>query len=182
MQTTTNHAEQIKQLGFSLESVSEPVGIVSDGWQCIRYWVTLAYKGKTVLQTEYSLGIGHVKLQKHVLWWSLTEEERGFLEAWQGKPNANFQNKELQARIAGKLAKAQKVTPSLESVVHSLLLDGQPYFNNESFEEWAANFGYDTDSRKAESTYRTCMEIGRKIKAAVPNDVIEKAQEILQDY
>jgi hypothetical protein len=34
----------------------------------------------------------------------------------------------------------------------------------ESFDSWAASFGYDTDSRKAERIYATCLELGVKLK------------------
>lgn len=32
-----------------------------------------------------------------------------------------------------------------------------------SFEEWAGNFGYDADSRKAESIWRACLDQGEKL-------------------
>ena len=37
--------------------------------------------------------------------------------------------------------------------------------SNCAFDEWAANFGYDTDSRKAFSIYESCREAGPKLRA-----------------
>jgi hypothetical protein len=34
-----------------------------------------------------------------------------------------------------------------------------------AFDEWAANYGYDTDSRKALATYEQCREAGFKLRA-----------------
>ena len=33
-----------------------------------------------------------------------------------------------------------------------------------SFEEWAGDFGYDSDSRRAEATYNACVESAKKLK------------------
>lgn len=33
-----------------------------------------------------------------------------------------------------------------------------------SFDDWAGNFGYDSDSRKAEATYGQCLAMGDKLK------------------
>lgn len=35
----------------------------------------------------------------------------------------------------------------------------------ESFDDWAGNYGYDTDSRKAFRIYEDCLAIGPKLKA-----------------
>jgi hypothetical protein len=49
-----------------------------------------------------------------------------------------------------------------------------------SFNEWCDNFGYETDSRKALSTYHACQENTEKLrKAKLP---IEAVKEALQDY
>lgn len=50
------------------------------------------------------------------------------------------------------------------------------------FEEWASNFGYETDSRKADSIYRACLEIALKLKAVIGNDGLEQLRLAFQDY
>src|SRR4051812_41804307 len=45
--------------------------------------------------------------------------------------------------------------PSARAVLESLFLDAAGYDNARGFEDWAADYGYDTDS-KAEALYRRC--------------------------
>jgi hypothetical protein len=51
-----------------------------------------------------------------------------------------------------------------------------------SFEEWAADYGFDTDSRKAETTYRACLDIALKLRNGIGEDGLRKLQEAFQDY
>lgn len=48
---------------------------------------------------------------------------------------------------------AFKDPPTLADVLDCLASDASGVENAESFEEWASDLGYDTDSRKAERTY-----------------------------
>lgn len=48
--------------------------------------------------------------------------------------------------------------PTLESVLDCLASDASSVECEGSFENWCSSLGYDTDSRKAEATYRACME------------------------
>lgn len=48
----------------------------------------------------------------------------------------------------------QPTPPDLYSVLTSLKSDAT---DGETFEDWCANFGYDTDSRKAMDTYLACQ-------------------------
>lgn len=57
-------------------------------------------------------------------------------------------------------AGAQRVTalivpPSTMDILYCVYLDNP---RDESFENWCAEYGYDTDSRKAEKIYRACIE------------------------
>lgn len=47
--------------------------------------------------------------------------------------------------------------PTADEVLNCLVSDAQGV-SDYSFEEWASNYGYDTDSRKAESLYKTIVE------------------------
>jgi len=52
--------------------------------------------------------------------------------------------------------------PELYDVLDCLASDAAGYENARSFEEWCGEYGYDTDSRKAERTYKT---IGKQAEA-----------------
>lgn len=43
--------------------------------------------------------------------------------------------------------------PTAENVLQCLVSDSQGFANARSFEEWASEYGYNEDSRKAERTY-----------------------------
>ena len=49
--------------------------------------------------------------------------------------------------------------PDIESVLESLASDAAGYVNAQDFEDWASEYGYDTDSRKAFALYE---EVGRQ--------------------
>ncbi len=58
--------------------------------------------------------------------------------------------------------------PDSASVLSSLLLDASAL--DESFENWCADYGYDTDSRKAERLYKLCCKQGEKLKQLLGDD------------
>jgi hypothetical protein len=169
----------LTEKGFTLEA-SAPRGEVRDGtWPCISYTVTLKKDGREIYSGPYSLGVGHVDFKKakaHSFKIGYTTEIALIAS---GKTLIDNQ---ATASAAAAVAKFQKVAPKLPDVLQSLLLDGSPFFNAESFEGWAGELGYDTDSRKASAMYKTCMETGRALQAALGPDKIKELQELLQDY
>ena len=52
--------------------------------------------------------------------------------------------------------------PTAVEVVNSLVLDSS--VRHETFSEWCADFGADTDSRKALATYLTCQDGYAKLR------------------
>lgn len=71
--------------------------------------------------------------------------------------------------------------PKLRDVMHSLLMDSSA-IDHPSFESWAADFGYDTDSRSAEKTYRACLETGLRLRAVLGDETLAELRELFQDY
>ena len=51
--------------------------------------------------------------------------------------------------------------PSVADVLSCLLSDANAI--HMTFEEWCSDFGYDSDSRKAEKTYLACVAMGRDV-------------------
>ena len=77
--------------------------------------------------------------------------------------------------------KVPAIMPDPDDVLYSLVMDSDVLYYG-TFEDWASDFGYDTDSRKAESTYRACLEIALKLRVAIGEDELERLREALQDY
>jgi hypothetical protein len=165
---------------ITIDVISGPTPYVTSDWQGIGYVVKVMNNGKEILTTDYRLGVGHIDLNGKVPS-GLSSEEAGFLVAWRRKTFANFKNKQLQTEIACKLAKAQKVVPKADDVIYSLLYDSDA-IDYPTFEDWADCMGYDKDSRKAESIYRACLEIGLKMRAALGDKGLADLREQFQDY
>ena len=65
---------------------------------------------------------------------------------------------------------AHKKPPTLAEVLDCLASDASGVDNAQSFEDWASEYGYNTDSRKAERTYNICVQQARELKALLGQD------------
>jgi hypothetical protein len=140
-------------------AISLPVGMVEDGWPCISY--TVGIKGETF---SYRMGIGLVKWvhprSSHGSFPLGIEEQLIF---------GQMRNKQCHpeylpqlARIAAQLAIKQKAQPNPAEVLACCAREGRDA--EESFDNWCATFGYETDSRKALACYDACTENGKKAR------------------
>lgn len=71
-------------------------------------------------------------------------------------------------------------TVKAADVISSLCQDATSAENARNFEEWAGDFGMDTDSRKAEAIYKACKATAPKLRAFLGSDydrVCEAASE-----
>lgn len=174
--------------GLSLSVLSGPTGQVDNNWPCIAYIVCLSLNGREIWRGDYRLGVGHAKpfpayeRATDSRRCDFTANEENLCHAWARKPYAQFTDKQLWADTAAKLAKFQKVAPKLEDVTHSLLGDGSAYFDAQQFEDWAADLGYDPDSRKAEATFKACDEIGRAMSRAFTPEQLAGLREWASNY
>lgn len=150
-------------------SLSAPQGVVSpangpDGkpWLCIAY--TLTIKGHAFVM---KYGIGHVP-EKAVAKWLKTPwgkaDRANVVSTYQRKPLAQFKDPTHNQLLVDAMAYIARncdiCHPS--DIIGCTARDGQEAYNT-SFEEWASNLGFDTDSRKAEDIYRQCADGYRKL-------------------
>ena len=77
--------------------------------------------------------------------------------------------------------KAKPIMPDLVDVMASLTMDSS-VLDAGGFEDWAADFGYDPDSRKAESIYRACLDNALKLRAAIGDSGMGLLRDAFQDY
>jgi hypothetical protein len=61
--------------------------------------------------------------------------------------------------------------PTLEEVLDCLASDAAGYDNAQSFEDWAGELGYDTDSRKAERTYKAIAKQAESLKRVLSEEL-----------
>jgi hypothetical protein len=132
----------------------------SQNWTPVRFDCTLTRNGREVWSGHYNLGTGHLK--------TLTAIERA-----NGKLPRNAAPTQAQLAALTRNAAAERLQPKLADVLHSLLSDGAAFFDGLTFEDWANEYGFDTDSRKAEATFRECDAIGRKLAKAFKPEELE---------
>ena len=107
--------------------------------------------------TSYKMGVGLINWKKVLLSVLRSSDEARDIEATISHSGRLIPA--AQALIAGKHLSAfvKRVSPA--EVLASLCRDGLDA-SGQSFESWASEYGYDTDSRKAEEMYRNCQRAG----------------------
>ena len=73
---------------------------------------------------------------------------------------------------------ALKGEPTAEEVLECLAADSAGIEYAGTFEDWAAEFGYDQDSREAEKVYNACVKHAEKLRSFLGE---EKYNELLYD-
>lgn len=155
------------------------------GWPCIAYTCQLSDARRRVIWTgDYRLGVGHVKWPKggEAYPQGITSNEEYCLNTVRMNPSAQIKDKQLLTDTAAKLAKYQKVTPTLNDVCHSLLMDGAAFFDGQRFEDWASDYGYSADSISAKETFEACDKIGRELSRALSRETLEGLCEWASNY
>lgn len=165
-------------------------------WKSLNWKVTLQRNGRDILTTDYGAGVAHCPsynkpvpagFDRPVRFWQAAvsdwEIENGFhaeFTRWGGFKKKLFRSPPVPGgEVERYLPKT--IEPKLTDVVHSLIMDAS-VLDSGGFEDWAAELGYDTDSRKAESIYRECLEIALKLRAGLGEAVLSKLREAAQDY
>lgn len=148
----------------------------------LNWRVTVQRNGRDVLTTDYSAGVGHCpsyKATKGALARAHYVEETARYMA--------IKHETETGRSAvwsfGELSKSggKPIEIDAVSVVSSLTLDSS-VLDAGGFEEWAGDFGYDTDSRAAEATYRACLDIALKLRGAIGDAGMEALRVAGEDF
>lgn len=145
--------------GFTFEARYVGETVRDNDWQCDEWRVSLM-KGKTKFETPFYTGFGH---RKQV----------------QAMPTPPYRKGTLAYEQWAKSA-FKPQAPHAADVMHSLLLDGEAI--NESFTDWADNYGYDSDSIKALRTYEQCCATGKELRKLFTHAELETLREMMQDY
>lgn len=142
-----------------------------DGWKCDGWGVSFTKRdqfGLTYEQFEYFTGIGHRKPDDSAM---------AKLSAYSLR---NVSKRTLAWETHYKSFPDKPFAPHSADVLYSLILDSSAV--GQSFNSWCSDFGYDTDSRKAEATYRACQENADKLARLFDSVAREALQTALQDY
>lgn len=88
-----------------------------------------------------------------------------YLDIWQGKKWGKKLSDSMDKLISDEVWKYYEkhpIEPKTDDILYCIYSDITSYENAQDFEDWACEFGYDTDSRKAEAIYK---EIEKEILA-----------------
>jgi hypothetical protein len=143
----------------------------------LNWKVELRHNGIKIA-TDYYQGIGHLPEWARLHLQSFGWKSHSFYESARHSVDSKraFDKMMETGIVNGRYLPA----PSVADVLYCLLLDGET-LDFGTFEEWAENFGYDTDSRKAEVIYRKCLEIGLRLRAMFGDAKLSELREALQD-
>jgi hypothetical protein len=70
----------------------------------------------------------------------------------------------------------QDKEPTIADALHCVASDAMGYEGSRSFEDWAGDYGYDTDSRAAEATYEQVKAQTRALRRLLGQDYGEIAE------
>jgi len=70
-----------------------------------------------------------------------------------------------------------KGSPTAAEVLDCLASDAQSVDSARDFEEWAYEFGYDTDSRKAEQVYNSCVKGQKELRRFLGDNLYKQLTE-----
>lgn len=176
----TATAETIKEaaakLGLSMEWDFVPFSASrnkAEKMPSLNWSIRLLHNGRLILTTDYMAGCGRCKAYK------------ASVKAL-GHQNSMMRDKAVRQECESgrewrEFGAGPKIEPNFADVLHSLASDSDA-IDCASFEEWAGNLDYDTDSRKAESIYRACLDIALKFRNALGEAGLAELREACADY
>ncbi len=142
-------------------------------------WNVIVQKdGRDVLTTGYSAGIGHCPSYR-ANDKSVDQKDAIVFETEHGRVAGRLVASALRGLVTS--APGKSILPDSADVMSGLLADAS-VIDHPTFESWASDLGLDTDSRKAEATYRACLEIALQLRAAVGESGLQKLRDAAQDY
>jgi len=179
----SDHSEiraAIESLGLTIESVFVPFSQSrnkAEKMPSLNWRVTLKRDGREVLTTDYMAGPAHCPAYKRKQ--RATERPNDRREEIAHECETGKTARRAQAH--GAILSGKPILPDPLDVLYSLTMDSD-VLDYGTFEEWAGSFGYEADSRKAESIYRACLEIALKLRNGVGDAGMARLREIFEDY
>lgn len=158
-------AEAVKALGLTVQSTPIPTpqpDAKPGAWE-LHWTCTVSKDGRPFLVTPYTAGCGHAPSYREGTRWTV------------GRADAVQRECETMHTRNG-----APILPNPLDVLYSLALDADA-IDHPTFEDWAADYGFDPDSRSAEATYRTCLAHAVALRAALGDDGLRRLQDAFQD-
>ncbi len=141
------------------------------------HWTVTVHRGRASMSLPYSAGCAHAVIKNPS-------------NVPEGSPSWNAavrvaceEGRIIRLRLGGGMSPGgyPQPGPSLRDVLYALVMDSS-VLESGGFEDWADELGFDTDSRKAESTYRACIDQSLKFRQLVADEGLKQLQTAFQDH
>jgi hypothetical protein len=167
---------------FSKSRNAKPRDGQDKPWRSLNWNITLERNGRDVMTTEYSAGEGNCPASKLP---ATALRRAQYTDATARRMAVDHEietGREARFTFGGYLKQnGPQIQPDAPSVIMSLVLDSS-VLDAGSFEDWAAEYGYDTDSRSAERTYQACLKTALKLRAAIGEVGLELLRAAGEDF
>jgi hypothetical protein len=161
----------IDSLGIEYHATFVPQSMSRNAFQkmpSLNWRVTLKRNGKMV-STDYMQGIAHMPHYSSVRTADNVQREKDAAEtAIFLRPKSSW----IRMRVP---------PPSLADVMYSLVMDSD-VLNFSCYEDWAAEFGYDPDSRSGEVVYHACRAVAIPFSRMFTTQELDALRTAYQDY
>jgi hypothetical protein len=142
----------LTELQMSIDSTFIPWSLsrnAKENHRSLNWRVDVLKSGKKILTVDYSAGTAFCP---------------GYVVGASRRERQSIIDYETEHGIS--TVDSTKIKPCIFDVIYSLVseLDTLDFA---SFEEWAENYGYDPDSRRAEAIYKTCLDNSLRLRAAL---------------
>jgi hypothetical protein len=134
-------------------------------------WIVTVTNGKTTYETEFHKGIGHLRYEWNSPYVVMNAQQRSATQAALKEASETGRSADIHLEGRGVVVNGDLPfpDPTFDEVLWCLVQDaGARHFG--SFEAWAAEHGYDSDSRKAEAVLRACMECAQALLKLVAGE------------
>lgn len=135
----------------------------------LNYVVGIHHNGRLLFELDYSMGQAYCPSYKTFKAGSYEQRQGIAIECETGKIARKAWGYSGNAYMSTKGIP----TPNPSNILSCIFLDCSA-LNYSSFEEWARDFGYDTDSIKAKSVYDTCLGYALKLRNSLGDEVFTK--------
>lgn len=187
MTTEETLPEAIVRLGLSIraEFVPHSRSRYASEAPCLNWLVTVVASGRDILTTDYMQGSGHTpasKSKKKAVGPYMQRLKNNAIAAeCETGAQHDFGEGFMFNRDGVRKLAARVPEPSAADVLYCLATDAD-VLNYSGFDQWAGEFGMDTDSRKAEATYRACLEIALQLRNGIGDDALRALSIAAGDY
>lgn len=178
------YEELVQSVGLEIKSKFVPFSLSKHSEEenkNLNWKVTLS-SGKKTMNLDFSKGVGHLPYPQ-TSFGVTNYQKRMINEAIDSAIETGIARKLtiVDKDVKFLLGNAQFPNPTLQEVLYSLCSnsDVRHYL---TYEQWASDFGYDTDSRKGEKIYDSCRKVTADFMQLIGSEEkLEKLRELLYE-